>query len=59
MAAAALLALTVGLHVLAASSSVPDEDHLDERRIGRPPERRDLGIRIPLISDTLTSRSTP
>lgn len=33
MAAAALLALTVGLPVLAASSSVPDEDRLDERRI--------------------------
>lgn len=26
---------------------------------GRPPERRDLGIRIPFISNTLTSRSTP
>jgi hypothetical protein len=32
MAAAALLALTIGLHAFS-SSSVPDDDHLDERRI--------------------------
>ena len=41
MAAAALLALAVGLHASARSSSVPEEDRIDQRRVEAVAE--DLG----------------